>query len=201
MFIQVIQGICHDADALHRQTDAWREELAPKAEGFLGATYGVTDDNRFIGVVRFDSKEAAARNSARPEQDAWWSVTKKCFDGEVTFLDCDDATLFLDGGSDDAGFVQVIQGRVSDPEQYRSFASRPMDTLREVRPEVIGGTMAISPEGLFTQTVAFTSEKAAREGEAKELPEEVSRSFEEEMSLLQDVTYLDLRHLWFVSKA
>lgn len=201
VFIQIIEGICHDADALRRQTESWREELAPRAQGWLGGTYGVTDDNRFIAVVRFESKEAAARNSARPEQGAWWAVTEKVFDGQVTFRDCDQVSTFLDGGSDDAGFVQVIQGRVSDVERFRTVMDRPMDGLRDARPEIIGGTIALAPDGHFTQTVAFRSEQAAREGEAKEMPEEMRQAFEEEMSLMRDVTYLDLRHPWFASKA
>ena len=36
VFIQVIQGRCNDADALHRQMDRWREELEPGATGWLG---------------------------------------------------------------------------------------------------------------------------------------------------------------------
>ena len=129
------------------------------AEGWLGGTYGVTDDNRFIGVVRFESKEAAARNAARPEQDAWWSITQKSFDGKVTFHDCDEVALFLDGGS-----------------------------------------FALAPDGHFTQTVAFRSEAEARAGESKEMPEDVGKSWEDAMALMQDVTYLDLRHPWFASK-
>lgn len=199
MFIQVIQGICHDADALRRQTEMWREEIAPGATGWLGGTYGVTNDNRFIGVVRFESKEAAARNSDRPEQGAWWSITEKAFDGEVTFHDCDEVALFLDGGSDEAGFVQVIQGRVSDPERFRAFMHQPMDSLRDARPEVIGGSIALSADGSFTQTVAFRSEAAAREGEAKPMPDEMRQAWEEQMSLMQDVTYFDLPHPWFAS--
>ena len=62
VLIQIIQGMCRDADTLHRQMDMWRQEIGPTAEGWLGGTYGVTDDDRFIGVVRFESKEAAARN-------------------------------------------------------------------------------------------------------------------------------------------
>ena len=68
MFIQVIQGRCTDADALHRQMDRWREELEPSATGWLGGTYGVTDDGEFVGVVRFDSRASAEANSMRPEQ-------------------------------------------------------------------------------------------------------------------------------------
>jgi len=200
MFIQIIQGICHDVDALHRQTEMWREEIGPKAQGWLGGTFGITDDNRFIGVVRFESKEAAARNSARPEQGAWWSVTEKCFDGEVTFHDCDDVTVFLDGGSDEAGFVQVMQGRVSDPQRFRQFMNQPMDALRQARPELIGGTVAFEPDGRMTQTVAFRSEHAARAGETKEMPADLRQAYEDEMAQIQDLTYLDLRHPWFASK-
>jgi hypothetical protein len=200
MFIQIVQGACRDADALQRQMDLWREELGPKAEGWLGSTGGVTDDNRFIGVVRFESKEAAARNSTRPEQGAWWAETEKCFDGEVTFHDCDEAMTFLDGGSDDAGFVQVMQGRVDDPERFRRFMELPMDMLHQARPELIGGSIAMEPDGHFTETIAFRSEAEAREGESKPLPEEARQAWEDEMALMQDVTYLDLRHPWFASK-
>ena len=200
MFIQVIQGSCRDADALRRQTDLWRAEIGPAAEGWLGGTYGVTDDNRFIGVVRFESTEAAARNSARPEQGAWWAITQKSFGGDVTFHDCDEVALFLDGGSDDAGFVQVIQGRVSDPAPFRTFMHQPMDGLRSVRPEIIGGSFALAPDGHFTETVAFRSEAEAREGESKEMPEDVGKSWEDTMALMQGVTYMDLRHPWFASK-
>jgi hypothetical protein len=201
VFIQIMQGMCSDADGLRRQTELWRKEQAPKAEGWLGGTYGVTDDNRFIGVVRFDSKEAAARNSVRPEQGAWWAETEKCFDGDVTFHDCDEAMMFLSGGSDDAGFVQVMQGRVEDPERFRRFMELPMEMLQQARPEIIGGSIAIEPDGRFTETVAFRSEEAAREGEGKEMPAEMRQAWDDEMAQMKDVTYLDLRHPWFASKA
>jgi len=200
MFIQIIQGTCRDSDGLRRQVDQWRRELGPTAEGWLGGTYGITDDNTFVGMVRFDSRQAAARNSNRPEQGAWWAETEKCFAGQVTFHDCDDAMTFLDGGADDAGFVQVIQGRLSDPERFRRFAELPMDMLHETRPEIIGGVMAMAPDGTFTETVAFRSEEAAREGERKEMPAEMRQAWGDEMAQLQDVTYLDLRHPWFASK-
>lgn len=53
---------------MHQLSDEWREKLAPGAEGWLGGTYGVTDDGEFVAVVRFESREAATKNSARPEQ-------------------------------------------------------------------------------------------------------------------------------------
>jgi hypothetical protein len=140
------------------------------------------------------------RNSARPEQGAWWQRMQECFDGDVTFHDCDDATIWMEGGSDDAGFVQVIQGRVTDPERFRHMMEQPMDTLHEERPEIIGGTLAMQPDGWFTETVAFRTEAEARQGERKQMPEDVRREMEQEMSLMQDVTYKDLHHPWFASR-
>jgi len=75
-----------------------------------------------------------------------------------------------------------------------------MDMLHEARPEIIGGVIAIEPDGQFTETVAFRSEDAARAGERKKMPAEMGRMWGEEMALMQDVTYLDVHHPWFASK-
>src|SRR4051794_33712216 len=187
MFIQVIQGRCTDEALMHRQLDQWQEDLAPGAQGWLGGTYGMTDDGQFVAVVRFESREAAARNSLRPEQGRWWEATSRCFDGEVSFHDCDDAILMLDGGSDDAGFVQVIQGRLDDPDRFREFMSQPMDMLHEARPEIIGGTVAIDADGWFTETVAFRSEAEARAGEGREMTGEMADAWNAEMAQMHDM--------------
>jgi hypothetical protein len=199
VFIQVIQGKCRDGDKIHQRMDQWREELEPAATGFLGGTYGLTDDNEFIGVVRFDSKESAMRNSERPEQGAWWAETEKCFDGPATFHNCDDVQLMLDGGSDDAGFVQVIQGRISDPEKFRMLMDQPMDMLHKERPEILGGTIAVDEDGFFTQTIAFRSESEAREGEKKEMPTEMMEQMGDMDRAMTDVSYHDLHHPWFAT--
>jgi hypothetical protein len=199
MFIQMIQGTCRDSDALRGQIERWAAELGPGARGWLGGTYGVTDDNTFVAMVRFDSREAADQNSTRPEQGAWWAETKKFFFGEVTFHDLDNAMTFLDGGTDDAGFVQVIQGRLTDPHRFRRFVELPMDMLRESRPDIIGGCIAMDSEGLFTETVYFQSEEAARDGERRELPAPIKQMWDDELALMQDVAYLDLRNPWFAA--
>jgi len=200
LFIQIIQGKCRDADQIHRLSDEWRETMGSKAEGWLGGTYGITDDNEFVGVVRFESREAAARNSTRPEQSEWWSRMEQCFDGEVTFHDCDNSMMFLNGGSDDAGFVQVIQGRLEDPERFRHFMEQPMDMLHEQRPEIIGGTIAIDENGWFTETVSFRSEEEARKGEQMDMPDPQRSEFEQEMAQVRDMRYLDLHRPWFSSR-
>lgn len=201
MFIQVIQGTCRDADLVHRQMDDWRARLEGGATGFLGGTYGLTDGGEFIGVIRFDSKESAERNSQRPEQGQWWAETEKCFDGPVTFHDCTDVIMMLDGGSDDAQFVQVIQGRLTDAGKFRDFMSEPMDMLHTARPDIIGGTVAIDDNGFFTQTIAFRSEAEARESEAKEMPPEGQERMAQMGDVMTDVSYHDLHHPWFETAA
>lgn len=196
MFIQIIQGRCTREAEMHEALDRWRRDCQPGAEGWLGATYGFTDDHMFIAVVRFESEELARRNSDRPEQTAWWESTEQLFDGPVEFHDSSDVVLMLDGGSDEAGFVQVIRGKVDDPARVRSMVESTTPVLHEARPDIIGATVAIEDDGTFTETVAFTDEAAAREGERKEMPEAL-RQMDEGM---HDLSYLDLHHPWFESR-
>jgi hypothetical protein len=199
MFLQIIQGQVGDVGGARQAIERWQLDLAPGAPGWLGATYGITDDGTLVAVVRFESKEAAQRNSARPEQAAWWPEMERCFAGPVTFHDCDDVMLLLSGGSDQAGFVQVIQGQVRDRDRMHALAAQSGDVVAKVRPDVIGATIAVDDAGFFTQTVAFTSEQEARAAEQQDLPADAARLLEEEMSLLDDVRYLDLREPWFTS--
>ena len=124
MFVQVIQGQVADAGKLRAALDRWAEEVAPGAAGWLGSTAGVTEDGRFIALARFESEEAARRNSDRPEQDRWWAETSQLLSGEATFKDSSDVTVDANGDPDQAGFVQVIRGRGSDPERARELMSQ-----------------------------------------------------------------------------
>jgi hypothetical protein len=87
MFVQVIQGQVSDAAQVRAHLDNWVEEVAPGAVGWLGSTSGVTGDGRLIALARFESAEAARRNSDRPEQAAWWEQTAALFTGEPVFHD------------------------------------------------------------------------------------------------------------------
>lgn len=195
MFIQVIQGKIADVDGLRSAVQRWSDEIAPHVTGWLGTTGGVTADGTAIAVVRFESEEAARRNSDRPEQQQWWAEASKHFAGEVTFHDCTETLKFLDGGSDDAGFVQVIRGKVDDVERLKAMAAHD-DDLHRMRPEILGATLAIEKDGTFTQTVAFTDEESARRGEAQDVPDDVREVLEYAMS---GATFFDLRHPWFES--
>ena len=197
MFIQIIQGKCTRQDECREMGERWRRELGPGAEGWLGGTYGFTDDDQFMAIVGFDSRESAARNSQRPEQGAWWREMEPLFEGPVEFHDCEDVTLMLDGGSDDAGFVQVIRGKVDDAATLKKMMTD-TEQLHEMRPDIIGGTLAIEEDGTFIETIAFTDEASARAGEQIEMPDDVRRAME---SAMHDVSYADLHHPWFASRA
>jgi hypothetical protein len=195
MFAQVIQGRTADPDSIRKATDRWVQELAPGAEGWLGATAGVTDDGRFVVVVRFESAEAARRNSDRPEQGRWWEETSRSFDGEVTFLDSDDVTVEMSGDPQQAGFVQVMQGRVTDPDRARKvMADMPPDVMARYRPDVLGSVMIGSDDGRWTQVVYFTSEEEARAAERQDPPAELAEAMQEMGSLsVGETQFFDLR--------
>ena len=195
MFIQVIQGSCTRQDEVHALLDEWRRDLSPGATGWLGGTYGFTDDDQLLAVVRFESREAAMANSDRAEQGAWAKRFTDLIDGPLEYHDCDDVTLYMDGGSDDAGFVQIIRGRVDDPSRLKAMLAD-TTTLHEMRPEILGGTLAIEPDGTFTETIAFTTEAAAREGEKIEPPADVQQELAYAM---KSATFYDLHHPWFES--
>ena len=199
VFMQIIQGKVRDADGVRKAMDMWHRDVEPGAIGWLGGTYGITDDGMLVAAVRFESEDAARRNSGRKEQSEWWQQMQRNFTGEVTFHDCRDVTLLLSGGSDDAGFVQVIQGQIHGRERLEAITEQSGEMLRRYRPDIIGGTIAIDENGFVTETVAFRSEAEAREYERKEMPPDVAKMVEEEMSLIDDVHYLDLHHPWFTS--
>jgi hypothetical protein len=193
MFIQVIQSKSSRHDEVRELMQEWGE-MADADSGFLGGTYGFTDNDDFLGVIRFESKEKAMANSARPETDAMSQRMAELMDGPPTFYDCDDVTVWLDGGSDDAGFVQVIQGRTDDPDRLKEvMGGESDDDMRRDRPDIIGGTFALTDDGTFINTVAFTDEASAREGEKNSSPPE------EMQSLMRDLTFYDLRDPWFAS--
>jgi hypothetical protein len=200
MFVQVIQGMTSDAEALRVAMQRWMSELAPGATGWLGTTAGVTDDGRVIALSRFETEEAARRNSDRPEQDAWWAETSKLFDGAPTFHDSTYVTVDLAGDPDAAGFVQVMQGRGSDPERARELMAQDADLWADFRPDVIGSVTVEHDVDAWTMALYFTSEADAREGEKKEPPAELAAQMEEMGKLsVGEPTFYDLRNPWLHS--
>jgi hypothetical protein len=202
MFVQVIQAKVKDAAGLQKQWERWEQEIKPGAQGFLGSTAGVTANGEFIALARFENEEAAQANSDRPEQSAWWEETSQYLEDPM-FHDCPLVDVMLEGGSDDAGFVQVIQGKVTDVEKARELDRSTQAQMKDMRPDVIGGIVAWHPEnGRFTNSIYFTSEAEAR---AKEKETSSSPDFEEFMKEWQAISdgepkYLDITEPWYSSK-
>jgi hypothetical protein len=201
MFVQVVRARAKDQAGLRKMWEKAQDELTPGAIGYMGSTGGIADDGTMVSVVRFESQDAARRNSERPEQTAWFNELQQYVDGEVTFKDCTDVEVLGRGGSDDAGFVQVIQARATDRERLEQV-NRAFDAqMSSVRPDLIGGLIAWHPDGTgwFTSVNYFTSESEARENESKEMPPEIKAQAEEWMSLMEDVEYIDLHAPWMSS--
>ncbi len=138
MFVQVIRGRVSSPEQVHAALDRWSGQLAAGAAGWLGSTAGVTGDGRFVALARFESEQAARRNSDRPRQGQWWTETSRLFTGEVTFRDSSDVTVDVHGDPDQAGFVQVMLGRASDPGRARELMAQNPDDRTAFRPDVIG---------------------------------------------------------------
>ena len=194
MFVQVIQGRTSQPQAVVDAFDRWKADLSSGATGWLGSTGGVTEDGRFIAVARFESEEAAMANSARPEQDTWWAETAPLLDGEAVFRNSTDVEVDVTGDPDQAGFVQVMQGRGSDPERAKQLMAQDADKWAELRPDVVGSVAIGHDEGAYTMVMYFTSEAEAREGERKELPQELQAQMEEMNKLsIGEPEFFDLK--------
>jgi hypothetical protein len=200
VFVQVIQGQVSDTEAVHRAVDRWVADLARGSAGWLGATAGVTDDGRFIALARFESEEAALGSGDRPEHDAWWDEFAKLFSAEPSVRNSEFVVIDTPGRPEDAGFVQVIQGRGSDPARAQELMSQNSDTWAAFRPDVLGSVAAGHEGGAYTMALYFTSEAEAREGERKEPPPELRAQMAEMDKLNIGVPeFFDIRQPWLYS--
>lgn len=200
MFVQVIQGKVADVGKARAALEQWNETLAPEAVGWLGSTAGVTDDGTFIALARFESERAARQNSERPEQDRWWSETAKLFSGEPTFHDSADVDVDLTGDPDQAGFVQVMQGKISDPERAKALMAQDSGERAAYRPDVLGTIVAQHEGGDYTMAVYFTSEEEARAGERKAPPPALKEQMEQMNALMVGAPrFFDLKQPWLQS--
>ena len=196
MYIQTVQATCHQQDRMRRIVDDWSTEMADR-DGWLGGTYGFTDDGRFVGVVRYESAAAREQLMQEPASRAGWEAALACCEGDLESHQSEDVMMMLDGGSDDAGFVQVMRGHIGDAKRVEHLASDEMTSmLHQARPEIIGATMVIEPDGTFVETIAFTDEASARRGERQAMPDTVREDLQRAFA---DIEYADLHQPWFAS--
>jgi hypothetical protein len=202
MFVQVFQGQVSDPARMRAQLDKWHTELAPGAIGWLGSTAGVTEDGQFVALARFETEDSAQQNSDRPEQSAWWEETAGLFTGEPTFHNSTMVDVDTYGDPDQAGFVQVMQGRTSDPQRARDLMANDPTDWATFRPDIVGTVWLAHEDDAWTMAIYFTSEAEAREGEKKEAPPEVQQRMEELNSLaMGEPTFLDLKDPWLYAPA
>jgi hypothetical protein len=201
MFIQVITGKTSKAAQVRTALDRWVEVLAPGADGWLGSTAGVTEDGRLVALARFESEEAAQRNSDRPEQGKWWAQTAQLLDGGATFRNSVAVMPDLRGNPDEAGFVQIMQGQQGpDPDRAQELMNQNSDEWAAFRPEVIGSLAVVHPDNSWTLALYFTSEAEARQGERKEPPPALKAQMQEMDELsVEEPTYFDLKDPWLSS--
>jgi hypothetical protein len=197
MFVQVITATVADADAARALHDRWEREVRPGAAGFLGGTFGLTGDGRVAAVARFDTAAAARANSERPEQGAWWAEMARCLRGPE-FHDSEDVDVLLGGPSADAGFVQVIRGRILDPaglDAIRADLAGVEALLKEHRPDIVGELAAVHGDGTFTEVVWFEPVAAPRAA-APAAPPPLLAFVERWSAVVAPDDYYDLTDPW-----
>jgi hypothetical protein len=191
MFVQIIEGRTKDGKALAERGESWQKELKPGATGYLGVTAGTTADGRAITIARFESEAAARANSERPEQGEWWAETAKLYDGEPTFTESSDVTEWMGGGSNDAGFVQVMKStgavRAKLEEMDKAF-----EPHMGSRPDILGGLRIWTGKDTCVDVAYFTSEAEARKGEKAEMPAELQELMAGMQEGMGQVEYFDL---------
>jgi hypothetical protein len=200
MFIQVIEGKVRDQQALERQMQRWERDLMPGAIGYLGSTGGCTAAGDCCLIARFESRDAARRNSDRPEQSAWWRDTEACFDGPVTFHDSEEVEVMQHGDLDGARFVQVMEGHVADRDRAVALERESEPMLAEMRPDLLGSVTAYYDKDAFTEVAYFTSQDAARKGETQPMTDEVQAMFREWQDVMHVDRYLDIEQPWLMAK-
>jgi hypothetical protein len=193
VFIQVMQGRALDPPGIRRELNRWQRQLATDADGWLGATAGVTEDGWSVVVMHFDSERQARRSSDRPEHRTWWREASRHL-GEVVFHDAAQVRLFGDGRSDLAGYVQVIQGHIDDLERLASLGGDHEVLAREA-PHILGVTVAEHADrpGDFTQILYFTSEQDAQRFAPEPLTDADEPAQEERRGLMTNLRSFELR--------
>jgi heme-degrading monooxygenase HmoA len=190
VFVWVLEGKAADPGEVGRQLAHWTGEFGD-TPGYLGATGGVTDDRRFLLLVRWESEEAGNELLLRREQQEWYEAFQESFDGAIEFAETGDVTTHLVGGSDAAGFVQAM--KVSGVDRQRvETADREFENLAaQFRPDLIGGVRVWTAQDGFVEVNYFTSEQDARAGEKQAPPPEVAERFEDFMAMMKDAEYFD----------
>ena len=190
MFVQIIEGTTSNPDALFAAGDAWQENVRPKAIGYLGVTAGVGVGGKAFTIVRFQDEASARANSELPEQGAWFEKhLATAYDSPPSFTESSDIDEFMGGGSNDAGFVQIMKSKKVDRAKLEEM-DKTFEKFAGERPDILGGLRAWTGADSCVDVMYFTSEADARKGEQAEMPDELKAAMESFGEM--DVEFLDL---------
>jgi hypothetical protein len=189
VFVRFIKAEVADVEGLRAHLARGQGQMS-SAVGFLGGTAGITAKGDFIALARFDSADAARANRARLENGKWWRELLTYFDDEPAVKDTERVSVLM-AGSDDAGFVQIMEG-TGDPDAVAALDEQFVAIAPEYRPDIMGGYRAYFDDGTWADVTYFTSEAEARAGESREMPPEVAKLFEEFGRVAGITAYHDL---------
>ena len=202
MFIRVIQGRATNPPGIRRDLGRWQRLLGADADGWLGSTAGITDDGWSITVVCFASEAQARRNSDRPEQREWWRDASQHL-ARIVVHDAAKVHTYGEGGVDEAGFVQVIQGHSNNLARMATLGRNQGEALVWQAPHILGMTVAehVDRPGDFTQIVYYTCEQDARRFDPEPPVEADEPAQEERRRLMTNLRCFDLRDPQLLSPA
>lgn len=191
MFVWVLQGKAADTAAISRQLGQWTNQFGG-TPGYLGATGGVTSDDRFLLFVRWESEDAGNELLMQPAKQDWYEAFQQSFDGAIDFAETDDVHTFLAGGSDTAGFVQGMKVAGVD-RALVDAADREFEPIAaDVRPDLIGGVRVWLTADGYVELNYFTSEEAARHGEQQALPADIAEGLADFLAMMASAEFFDL---------
>jgi hypothetical protein len=191
MLIQILRGRVRDPELFNTQAADWGTDLRPKASGWLGSTWGITRNGTGVIITRFESADAAKSYPDQSVQKDWLAQLKKAFEGEPEFLESEDVDLYLQGGSDDAGFVQIMEGTAKNKDDFKEQTATLNADLGKTRPDLLGSTRIWLQGGHVIIVAYFKSEAEARKKEAEPVSANVGRPGS---GLLEgEITFYDLK--------
>ena len=197
MFVQVIEGRTDDAASFRTMMGRWDIDVKPSAAGFLGATAGAATDGTAFVFMRFTDEAAAVENQRRPAHSAWWTNLLDVLVEPPVVHESADVALLLDGGSDDAEFVQVVKAASPDRARIdRLMTAERIAAVQQSRPDLIGSIRVWLDDGSFVEAAYFTTESAARDAEESD---EYERAEEEFAAAYGPMTFVDLAALVLLS--
>ena len=156
MFVRIVQGTTSQPHAVQAAIQRWLQDMTPGVAGLLSITAGITEDNRCVAVLHFESEQLLSRYVESPEPVRWWIETEQLLDHGATVRN---STEIIVDGYDRfgrAGFVRIVQGRGTGPA--RGTPSGGDHARAGTRTQELGRITIGHDDGTWTVVAYFASE-------------------------------------------